>query len=109
MDYTIIGSSVNLTARLQSHSEVDGILMGHETYSLVKENVAVEEQAPIKVKGFAEPVRCYKVLGIYDDMVEQGTVIREDRDGFRLMLDLTKHDKAAAAEALQAVVSRLKE
>ena len=28
MDYTIIGSAVNLTARLQSHSEIDGILLG---------------------------------------------------------------------------------
>ena len=109
MDYTIIGNSVNMTARLQSHSEVDGILLGHETYSLVKEDVAVEEQAPIKAKGFAEPVRCYKVLGIYDDMVKEGTVIRDDRDGFKLMLDLTKHQKAAAVEALQAIVSRLKE
>jgi hypothetical protein len=54
-------------------------------------------------------VRCYKVLGIYDDMIEQGTVIREDRDSFKLMLDLTKHDKAAAAEALQAIISRLKD
>jgi len=49
------------------------------------------------------------VLGIYDDMVNEGTVIREDRDGFKLMLDLTKHQKAAAVEALQAIVSRLKE
>jgi hypothetical protein len=85
------------------------VLLGHETYSLVKEDVAVEEREPIKAKGFAEPVRCYKVLGIYDDMVEQGTVIREDRDGFKLMLDLTKHDKATAVEALEAIVSRLKD
>ena len=66
MDYTIIGSAVNLTARLQSHTEIDGILLGHETYSLVKDDIAAEEQQPIKVKGFAEPVRCYKVLGLYD-------------------------------------------
>ena len=78
MDYTIIGSAVNLTARLQSHSEIDGILLGHETYSLVRDDVAVEEQTPIKVKGFAEPVRCYKVLGLYDDLASEGTVIREE-------------------------------
>ena len=55
--------AVNLTARLQSHAEIDGILLGHETYSLVKDEVAAEEQTPIKVKGFAEPIRCYKVQG----------------------------------------------
>jgi adenylate cyclase len=28
-DYTIIGNAVNLTARLQSHAEIDGIMLGH--------------------------------------------------------------------------------
>jgi adenylate cyclase len=39
MDYTIIGSTVNLTTRLQSYAETDGILLGHETYSLVKDEL----------------------------------------------------------------------
>ena len=103
MDYTIIG-----TARLQSNSEIDGILLGHETYSLVKDDVAAEEQAPIKVKGFAEPVRCYKVLGLYDDLAGEGTVIREEADGFKVLLDLQKHDRAEAVAALEAIVARLK-
>jgi adenylate cyclase len=109
MDYTIIGSSVNATARLESYAETDGILMGHETYALVKDEVNAEEQEPIKVKGFAEPLRCYKVLGLYDDLVEEGSVIREEQDGFKLLLDLKKRDRADAIEALQAIVARLKE
>ncbi len=108
MDYTIIGNAVNLTARLQTNSEIDGILLGHETYSLVKDEVAAEEQPPIKAKGFAEPVRCYKVLGLYDDLAEEGTVIREERDGFKLLLNLEKQDKAEAIERLEAVLARLK-
>lgn len=109
MDYTIIGSAVNLTARLQSHSEIDGILLGHETYSLVKDEVAAEEQTPIKAKGFAEPIRCYKVVGLYDDLAREGTVIREEADGFKVLLDLRKRGKAEAVEALEAIVARLKE
>jgi adenylate cyclase len=109
MDYTIIGSAVNLTARLQSHSEIDGILIGHETYSLVKDEVAAEELAPIKVKGFAEPIRCYKLLGLYDDLAREGTVIREESDGFKILLDLRKRGKAEAVEALEAILTRLKE
>jgi class 3 adenylate cyclase len=108
MDYTIIGSSVNATARLESYAETDGILMGHETYALVKDEVNAEEQEPIKVKGFAEPLRCYKVLGLYDDLVDEGSVIREEQDGFKLLLDLKKRDRAEAIEALQAIVARLK-
>jgi adenylate cyclase len=108
MDYTIIGSAVNLTARLQSASEIDGILLGHETYSLVKDEVAAEEQTAIKAKGFAEPMRCYKVLGLYDDLAAEGTVIREEADGFKVLLDLQKHGRAEAIAALEAILSKLK-
>jgi class 3 adenylate cyclase len=108
MDYTIIGSAVNLTARLQSHAEIDGILLGHETYSLVKEDVAAEEQNPIKVKGFAEPIHCYKVLGLYDDLAAAGAVIREESEGFKVWLDLQKRDKAELAAALEAILAKLK-
>jgi class 3 adenylate cyclase len=108
MDYTIIGNAVNLTARLQTNSEIDGILLGHETYSLVKDEVAAEEQPSIKAKGFAEPVRCYKVLGLYDDLAEEGAIIREEREGFRLLLNLEKQDKAEAIERLEAILARLK-
>ena len=109
MDYTIIGSSVNLTARLQSFAPVDGILLGHETYSLVKDEVDAEEQEPIKLKGFAEPIRRYKVLGLFDDLVSEGSVIREEQDGFKLLLDLKKRDRAEAIRALEAIVERLKQ
>jgi adenylate cyclase len=108
MDYTIIGNMVNMTARLQSHAEVDGILMGHETYSLVKDVVAAKEQSPIKVKGFNEPIRCYKVLGLYDDLVREGQFIREEQEGFKFMLDLQKRNKQEAITALEAILARLR-
>jgi class 3 adenylate cyclase len=108
MDYTIIGNAVNLTARLQSHSEIDGILLGHETYSLVKDEVSAEEQTPIKVKGFAEPIRCYKVVGLYDHLAEAGAVIREEHEGFKFHLNLQKRDKAEAILILEGILSRLK-
>jgi class 3 adenylate cyclase len=108
MDYTIIGNAVNLTARLQSQSEIDGILLGHETYSLVKDEVAAEEQTPIKVKGFAEPVRCYKVQGLYDHLAEEGTVIREEQEGFKFHLNLQKRDKKDAIRILEGILLRLK-
>jgi adenylate cyclase len=108
MDYTIIGNAVNLTARLQSHAEIDGVLLGHETYSLVKDEVAAEEQTPIKVKGFAEPIRCYKVQGLYDHLAEQGTVIREEQEGFKFHLNLQKRDKEDAIRILEGILLRLK-
>ena len=71
MDYTIIGNEVNLASRLQSHADLGNILMSHETYSLVKDAVLAEEQDSIQAKGFAKPVRNYKVLDQFD-RPEQG-------------------------------------
>jgi adenylate cyclase len=108
MDYTIIGNPVNMTARLQTQAEVDSILIGHETYSLVKNVVATEEQPPIKVKGFAEPVHCHKVLGLYDDLEQEGRLIREEDVGFKFVLDLNKNNKETAITKLEAVLARLR-
>jgi adenylate cyclase len=108
MDYTIIGNEVNLASRLQSHAEPGGILVTHETYSLVKDIVPAEEQEPVQVKGFGERIRNYKVLGLYDDLVQEGSVIREEDDGLRILLDLQKQDKARAIKAMEAVLTRLR-
>ncbi len=107
MDYTIIGNEVNLASRLQSHAELGSILISHETYSLVKDMVLAEEQGPIQAKGFAKPVRNYKVLDQLDKLMDQRRVIREEQDGLRVFLDLQKLDKASAVQALQSILSRL--
>ena len=111
MDYTIIGNEVNLAARLESLTEVGGILMAHETHSLVKDTVLAEEQDAISAKGFAKPVRTYSVVGLYDDLAEQGRIIRRDDDGLTLIIDrnkLTKKSKARAIETVEDVLSQLK-
>ena len=108
MDYTIIGNEVNLAARLESHAEAGGILMAHETYSLVKDTVMAEEADTIAAKGFAKAVRTYSVSGLYDDLVGQGRIIRKEQDGVRVLVDLMKGDKADAIQAIEDVLSQLK-
>ena len=46
MDYTIIGSHVNLASRLQSYAEPGTILVSHETYALVKDAIAAQDSLP---------------------------------------------------------------
>ena len=108
MDYTIIGNEVNLAARLEARAEVGGILLAHETHALVKDTVLAEEGDAVTVKGFAKPVRTYSVVGLYDDLAEQGRIIRRDEDGLRIHLDLDKKDKASAIQAIEDVLSQLK-
>jgi adenylate cyclase len=108
MDYTIIGNEVNLASRLQSHAELGGILISHETYSLVKDAVLTEEMDPIQAKGFPKPVRNYKVLDHYDQLISQSQVIREEKEGLSVFLDLQKMDRASAVETLKSILSRIR-
>jgi class 3 adenylate cyclase/CHASE3 domain sensor protein len=111
MDYTIIGGAVNLAARLQSHADLGGILIAHETYSLVKEAIAAEELQPIQVKGFAQPIRTYHVRAAYDGHAATETVIRHHEDGFRIDVDLermTPEGRSEAARIIDDLLGRLR-
>ena len=110
IDYTIIGNEVNLAARLQQHADLGGILLAHETYALVKDDVVTEETGTITVKGFAKPVRTHRVVGILDAGSE-GRVIRKEQDGLLLILDqrkLTGDNRAEARRMLIEAAERLK-
>ncbi len=82
--------------------------MAHETHALVKDTVLAEEGDTLTVKGFAKPVRTYSVVGLYDDLAEQGRIIHKDEDGIRVLVDLNKGDKAHAIQATKDVLSQLK-
>ncbi len=61
------------------------------------------------MKGFAQPIRTYKVVGIYEDLEKEGRILRKEEDGVRVVIDLSKQDKADAIEALKDVISRLED
>ncbi len=109
MDYTIIGNEVNLAARLETAAEAGSILLAHETNSLVQDIVLTEEQPQMTVKGFVQPINNYKVVGTFDELVDEGRVVLKERDGIRLLVDLTKQDKSEAIAVLEEVLSQLKD
>jgi adenylate cyclase len=112
VDYTIIGNEVNLAARLQSHADLGGILVAHETYALVKDDVLTEETGTITVKGFSRPVRTHRVVGLHDKTAGQGRIIRQEQDGFLLIVDqkkLTPEGRADAVRALHEAAKRLQD
>src|SRR5262245_42520017 len=108
MDYTIIGNEVNLASRLQSATEPGSILLSHETNALVQGLVMTEEQPPITVKGFPKPISGYKLVGTYDDLVKAGRVVLEERDGLRVLIDLTKQNNTEVIQILQNILTKLK-
>jgi adenylate cyclase len=108
MDYTIYGNQVNLAARLQSAAEPGGILLSYETNALVQRIVLTEEYPPMTVKGFLRPISVYKVLGTYQELVDDGKVVLQERDGLRVLVDLTKQVSSEAIKVLEEVLAELK-
>ena len=70
LTYTVIGAEVNLTQRLESNSDIDGILISHETYSNTKEVIDVVEKETITMKGITRKIQTYNVLGLKDNLKE---------------------------------------
>jgi hypothetical protein len=75
----------------------------------VKDIVAAEEQEPITVKGFAKPVRNYKVVGAYDELVAEGRLLHKEKDGVKLEVNWGQQDKATAIETIEGFLNELKE
>jgi class 3 adenylate cyclase/tetratricopeptide (TPR) repeat protein len=62
MDYTAVGDTTNLAARLQQLAAPGTILVSKTTAQLVKNHVYLETLEALHVKGKATPVTAYKVL-----------------------------------------------
>ncbi len=64
MDYTAIGDTTNLAARLEQVAEPRTILVSEATRRLVGREAQFESLGPVQVKGKSELVAVYRVLGI---------------------------------------------
>lgn len=64
MDYTAIGDTVNTAARIESNSKAGQILISESVYRKVKDFVKVESLGTIHVKGKANELQIYQVIGM---------------------------------------------
>ncbi len=58
---TIMGTTVNLAARLEKAAEPGTLLISHNTYQQIIGCFEVQPLEPIQAKGFTEPVQVYQV------------------------------------------------
>ena len=101
----MVGGTVNSASRLEHEAPPGGILLSFETYALVKDSVRCEERDHVQVKGIAQPVATYAVIGIDHIPVETETAhLRPELEVDRMTGD---ERKAAAEEALRRALGLL--
>jgi class 3 adenylate cyclase/tetratricopeptide (TPR) repeat protein len=62
----VTGDAVNVAARLEAAAAPGEILLGAETYALVREAVSTETVEPLALKGKSEPVPAWRLTGVSD-------------------------------------------
>ena len=62
MDYTVIGDSVNIAAKLEEIAKGGEIIIGQHTYFQTMGHFNVQKMEKVYIQNKIEPVMCYKVL-----------------------------------------------
>ncbi len=62
----VTGDAVNVAARLEAAASPGEILLGGETYALVRDAVSTEAVEPLTLKGKSEPVPAWRLIGVSD-------------------------------------------
>ena len=63
MDYTAVGQTTHLAARVEQLADPGAIVITPDTLALCEGYVEVKSLGPVPVKGLAEPVEIYEVTG----------------------------------------------
>lgn len=98
MDYTMMGDSVNLAARLEGANKYYGsrILVSEFTRALIKDRFLTRELDKVRVAGKKDAIKLYEVVGLSDDVsgeLRRATEIFENAIKAFRKLDLEKAEE----------------
>ena len=63
MDYTVVGQTAHLAARMEQMAKPGSVLTTADTFQLAEGYVPMKPLGPVPVKGLADPVPVYEVTG----------------------------------------------
>ncbi|HRZ89719.1 MAG TPA: adenylate/guanylate cyclase domain-containing protein, partial [Spirochaetia bacterium] len=62
MNYSVIGDTVNVAARLEGVAKAGEVIITEDTRGLLGSAFQLEEREPVKVKGKVEPIHIYRAV-----------------------------------------------
>ena len=105
LDYTAIGSTVNLAARLEALAGPGSILVSEDTHSLVENLFVFREPKEVKIKGFLRQIKCFE-LNQAD--YSKADILQMTGKGFEIKINRNLADQKVI-EDLQVELDKLKE
>jgi class 3 adenylate cyclase/tetratricopeptide (TPR) repeat protein len=104
----VTGDAVNVAARLEQAAGEREVLLGELTYRLVRHNVDVEEVEPLELKGKAERVPAFRLVGVRQAAVapapRQSEVVGREVELARLA-EIFEEARVASACRLVTIVA----
>jgi len=107
LEYTIIGSSVNLASRIESAAQPNEVWISEETQLLLNNEFDCTERTQITPKGFMRPITLFSVEKYKSSNSGKGTI---DEDGLLLHYELDKmstKSKDNLKEELSSLIEKL--
>lgn len=105
MNYTAVGTEVNLASRLETSAKPGEILLSSSTYLLVQDKFLCKSRGDIKVKGFADSIPVFSVSGGRAELDKATNYLNYSSEGFSINIDtdsIPTYDRKKVLEALQA-------
>ena len=96
LDYTAIGRSVNVAARLEQAAPKNSILVSSAIRNLIKNKFETSSPIEVKAKGIEKPIPSY----VLNRQESQNTKVIKELDGLKLEYDPKKIDKNKLLEII---------
>jgi class 3 adenylate cyclase/tetratricopeptide (TPR) repeat protein len=99
-EYAVTGESVNLASRLTDAAGVDEILISDGVQRALAERLDCQDAGPLAVKGFAEPVRAWRLCGLRVAAPDQRLFVGRRGELHHLLAVLAACREAGRGQAL---------
>lgn len=112
LDYTILGTDVNLASRLESAARPGHILISHATHELIKDRILCRNMGDIQVKGFNRPIPVFEVVDFRSKAGKNSHFISHETEGFAIHLNIDRvrnFDKKPIMHTLAKAAQQMKQ